>query len=41
MPENKRATHTDLARLDAHEIRPEEYEDIPELEQIPAKSNRR
>jgi uncharacterized protein (DUF4415 family) len=31
MPENKRATHTDLARLDAHEIQPEEYEDIPEL----------
>ena len=31
MPENKRAIHTDLARLDAHEVRPEEYEDIPEL----------
>jgi uncharacterized protein (DUF4415 family) len=31
MPENRRATHTDLAKLDAHEIRPEEYEDIPEL----------
>jgi len=31
MPENKRATHTDLAKLDAHEIQPEEYEDIPEL----------
>jgi uncharacterized protein (DUF4415 family) len=28
---SKRAIHTDLARLDAHEIRPEEYEDIPEL----------
>ena len=25
------ATHTDLAKLDAHEARPEEYEDIPEL----------
>jgi len=31
MPENKRATHTDLAKLDAHEIQPEEYDDIPEL----------
>src|SRR6266571_6050101 len=31
MTENKRATHTDLAKLDAHEIQPEEYEDIPEL----------
>lgn len=31
MPENKRAIHTDLAKLDAHEIGPDEYEDIPEL----------
>ena len=31
MTENKRATHTDLAKLDVHEIQPEEYEDIPEL----------
>jgi uncharacterized protein (DUF4415 family) len=31
MPENKRAIATDLARLDAHQIQPEEYEDIPEL----------
>jgi uncharacterized protein (DUF4415 family) len=31
MPESKRAIATDLARLDAHEIQPEEYEDIPEL----------
>jgi uncharacterized protein (DUF4415 family) len=31
MPENKRVIHTDLAKLDAHEIQPEEYEDIPEL----------
>ena len=31
MTENKRATHTDLAKLDAHEIQPEEYDDIPEL----------
>src|SRR5438552_2321861 len=31
MPENKHATHTDLAKLDAHEVQPEEYEDIPEL----------
>jgi uncharacterized protein (DUF4415 family) len=31
MPENKRAIHTDLAKLDAHEIQPQEYEDIPEL----------
>src|SRR5579862_431939 len=31
MPESKRVIHTDLAKLDAHEIQPEEYEDIPEL----------
>ena len=31
MTESKRAIHTDLAKLDAHEIQPEEYEDIPEL----------
>ena len=31
MPERKRAIHTDLAKLDAHEVQPEEYEDIPEL----------
>jgi uncharacterized protein (DUF4415 family) len=31
MPENKRVTHTDLTKLDAHEIQPEEYDDIPEL----------
>jgi len=31
MPGEKRVIHTDLARLDAHVIRPEEYEDIPEL----------
>src|SRR5579872_2772088 len=31
MSENKRVIHTDLAKLDAHEIQPEEYEDIPEL----------
>src|ERR1700687_3246681 len=31
MTENKRAIHTDLAKLDAHEIQPEEYDDIPEL----------
>jgi uncharacterized protein (DUF4415 family) len=31
MTEKKRAIHTDLAKLDAHEIQPEEYEDIPEL----------
>jgi len=31
MTENKRAIATDLARLDAHEIQPEEYEDIREL----------
>ncbi len=31
MTESKRATHTDLVRLDAHEVQPEEYEDIPEL----------
>ncbi len=31
MTESKRAIHTDLAKLDAHEVMPEEYEDIPEL----------
>jgi uncharacterized protein (DUF4415 family) len=31
MTENKPVIHTDLAKLDAHEIQPEEYEDIPEL----------
>jgi uncharacterized protein (DUF4415 family) len=31
MTEKKRATGTDLAKLDAHVIQPEEYEDIPEL----------
>src|SRR5260370_24858261 len=31
MTESKRAIHTDLAKLDAHEVLPEEYEDIPEL----------
>ena len=31
MTENKRAIHTDLAKLDAHKVQPEEYEDIPEL----------
>jgi len=31
MTERKRAIHTDLAKLDAHEIQPEEYDDIPEL----------
>ena len=31
MTGSKRAIHTDLAKLDAHKIEPEEYEDIPEL----------
>ena len=31
MTERKRVIHTDLAKLGAHEIQPEEYEDIPEL----------
>lgn len=31
MPGNKRVIHTELARLDAHVVQPEEYEDIPEL----------
>ena len=31
MTEKKRATATDLKKLDAHVIQPEEYEDIPEL----------
>ena len=31
MQENKRVIHTDLAKLDSHEVQPEEYEDIPEL----------
>ena len=31
MTASKRAIRTDLAKLDAHEVQPEEYEDIPEL----------
>jgi uncharacterized protein (DUF4415 family) len=31
MPESKRVIYTDLAKLDAHGIQPEEYEDVPEL----------
>lgn len=31
MSGKKRVNHTDLAKLDAHVIQPEEYEDIPEL----------
>ena len=31
MTESKRAIHSDLANLDAHEVQPEECEDIPEL----------
>ncbi len=31
MPASKRATHTDLAKFDAHVITPEEYEEMPEL----------
>jgi uncharacterized protein (DUF4415 family) len=31
MTDSKRAIHTDLGNLDAHEIQPEGYEDIPEL----------
>jgi uncharacterized protein (DUF4415 family) len=31
MTGKKRVIHTDLAKLDAHVIQPEEYEDIPEL----------
>jgi uncharacterized protein (DUF4415 family) len=31
MTESKRAIHTDLDRLDSHEVQVEEYEDIPEL----------
>src|SRR5215472_5894533 len=31
MTGKKRVIHSDLARLDAHVIQPEEYEDIPEL----------
>ena len=30
MPKNKRATASDLRKIDAHKIRPEEYEDAPE-----------
>lgn len=32
MGANKGAIGTDLAKLDAHQIAPEEYEDIPELD---------
>jgi len=31
MTENKRAIATDLKRLDAHVVQPEEYDDAPEL----------
>jgi uncharacterized protein (DUF4415 family) len=31
MTERKRATRSDLKKLDEHEITPEEYEEIPEL----------
>ncbi len=31
MSGNKRATGSDLAKVDAHVIQPEEYEEIPEL----------
>src|SRR5690242_17795210 len=31
MTESKRAIHTDLAKLDAHEVQPEEYDGVPEL----------
>ena len=31
MTEKKRTTATDLAKLDAHIVTPEEYEEIPEL----------
>src|SRR5437016_6112501 len=34
MTERKRAIGTDLRKLDAHMIRPEEYEDIPELTDV-------
>ncbi len=29
--EGRRKTFTDLAKLDAHVVRPEEYDDLPEL----------
>jgi hypothetical protein len=32
MNERKRAMGSDLAKVDAHKITPEEYEAIPELE---------
>ncbi len=31
MAENKPVTYSDLVKVDAHEIQPEEYEEIPEL----------
>ena len=31
MAENKLVTYSDLAKVDAHEIQPEEYEEIPKL----------
>ena len=31
MPKNKRATGSDLRKVDAHKIKPAEYEDAPEL----------
>lgn len=31
MTENKLGTYSDLAKVDTHQIQPEEYEEIPEL----------
>ena len=33
MPEKKRALGSDLNKVDAHRIKPEEYDEIPELTQ--------
>ena len=33
MPVSKRVLGSDLAKVDAHEIRPREYEEIPEIDE--------
>lgn len=30
-PESRRSLKSDLARVDAHKVRPEEYDELPEL----------
>jgi len=38
-PASRRSWKSDLARLDAHKVRPEEYEELPQLtEEMPARA---